>query len=204
MRALGQIDAETTVKLLTEQLEHYRKGEGAWSALDGLAQIADPSSVPVFASRLTDKDAFIRRAAIEGLGRALSAGAADADGVKAQRPAIEAARADPSPMVRVAAAFALELLGQNGIDRLATALQENDLAPQIADYVMELGPRVSARLVPHLKSTDASIRGNVAVVLGAIGSAAEIAALEPLLQDANTDVRRAAERAIERIKVRGA
>jgi len=205
MRALGAIRAENTVRTLTEQLEHYGKGEGAWSALDGLAHIAHDSSVPVFKTRLADRDPFIRRAAIEGLGRALSAGAsAEAEGAAAEVPAIEAAAADPSPVVRAAAAFALELLGQNGIDRLATALQSNDLAPQIAEYFLELGPKGTARLVPHVKSTDASIRGNVAVILGAIGSAAEIVALEPLLQDAETDVRRAAERAIERIKVRGA
>ena len=47
-----------------------RKGEGAWSALDALAQIGAPASVPLFKERLQDKDPYIRRAATEGLGRA--------------------------------------------------------------------------------------------------------------------------------------
>ena len=54
---------------LTEQLTYYAKGEGAAAALDALAHIAHPSSVPLFKSRLTDKDDFIRRAAAEGLAR---------------------------------------------------------------------------------------------------------------------------------------
>jgi HEAT repeat protein len=206
MRALGEIDAETTVKTLAEQLEHYSKGEGAWSALDGLARIGHQSSVPVFTARLADRDQYIRAAAIEGLGRALSAGpSAEADGVAPQVKAIEAAAsADSSPVVRAAAAFALELLGKGGIDRLVAAFDTDRLAPQVAGYLLELGPNAVSALVPHLKDPRPSIRGNVAVVVGAIGSASDIAALEPLLQERDADVRRSAERAIQRIKVRGA
>jgi HEAT repeat protein len=69
MRALGDIAEPTAVRALTEQLDHYRKGEGAWSALDGLARIAHPSSLSAFTARLTDKDPQIRRAAVEGLAR---------------------------------------------------------------------------------------------------------------------------------------
>ena len=206
MRALGEIGAETTVKTLAEQLEHYGRGEGAWSALDALARIGHESSVPVFTARLADRDQYIRAAAIEGLGRALSAEAsAKADGAAAQVEAIEAAASgDSSPGVRAASAFALELLGKGGIDRLVAAFDTDRLAPQIAGYLLELGPTAAPALVPHLKDPKASIRGNVAVVLGAIGGSADIAALEPLLQERDADVRRAAERAIQRIKVRGA
>jgi HEAT repeat protein len=206
MRALGEIGAETTMKTLAEQLEHYGKGEGAWSALDALARIGHEASVPVFSARLADRDQYIRAAAIEGLGRALSAEASGkADRWTAQVEAIgAAATGDSSPVVRAAAAFALELLGKGGIDRLVAAFDTNRLAPQIAGYFLELGPRAAPALVPHLKDPNASIRGNVAVVLGAIGTSADIAALEPLLQERDADVRRAAERAIQRIKVRGA
>ena len=43
--------------------------------------------------------------------------------------------------------------------------------------------------------------GNAAVVLGAIGDASHVAVLQPLLHDRNRDVVRAAERAIQRIKM---
>ncbi len=94
MRALGEIRDERAVQALTEQLTYYGKGEGAWSALDALARIAHPSSVPVFKARLTDKDAYIRRAAIEGLARA--------GDVKDVEPFMLGANQDESEMVRAA------------------------------------------------------------------------------------------------------
>ncbi len=46
MRALGEIGEPTAIRALTEQLDHYRKGEGAWSALDALARIGYPIERP--------------------------------------------------------------------------------------------------------------------------------------------------------------
>lgn len=195
MRALGEVGETTAIRALTEQLEHYRKGEGAWSALDALARIGHPSSVPLFTSRLSDRDPYIRRAAAEGLGRAKDASAV---------PALEsAASTDGSEMVRAAMTFALQKLGGNYVARLADALDSDSMAPQIAGYFLELGPPVAAELTSHLKDPSESVRGNVAVILGAIGGQAELGALQPLLQDRSSAVRRAAERAIERITLRG-
>ena len=78
------------------------------------------------------------------------------------------------------------------------------MAPQIAGYFLELGQPAVAPLTSHLKDPDAAIRGNVALILGAIGTSAQVPALEPLLTDRSEDVRRAAERAMQRLKVRGA
>jgi HEAT repeat protein len=192
MRALGQVRAATAVTALTEQLEYYERGEGAWSALDALAHIAHPSSVAVFQARLTDRDPFIRRAALEGLARTK-----DASSV----PAIERAGTDRSPMVRAAAAFALQMLGRAEHGRLAQFLSSDDLAPQIAGYFLELGRGASVGLLPSLKDANASVRGNAAVVLGAIGDPSHVNALQPLLHDRDRDVVRAAERAIQRLKM---
>jgi HEAT repeat protein len=194
MRAVGAIGELTAVTALTQQLNFYGKGEGAWSALDGLARIGHASSVPVFAARLADRDQYIRRAAAEGLGRS---------GAKAQIPALEAAVSkDGSEMVRAAAAFALQLLGHDAVANLAATLASDKMAPQIAEYFIELGPAVAPALALHLKDPKAAVRGNVALVLGVVGSKAEIPILEPLLQDRNRDVVRAAQSAIERIKLR--
>ena len=195
MRALGETGEVAAVQALTQQLDHYRKGEGAWSALDALARIAHPSSVQVFTSRLTDRDPFIRRAAAEGLGRAKDS---------SSRAVLESAvTTDSSDMVRAAMAFALQRLGGNYISRLANALDSNKLAPQVAAYFLELGPAAAGELAPHLKDPSDAIRGNAALILGAIGGRAESALLQPLLQDRSTDVRKAAQRAIERITMRG-
>ena len=196
MRALGDIREERAVQALTQQLEHYRKGEGAWSALDGLARIAHGSSVPIFKARLADRDQYIRRAALEGLARA---------GASSEAAGIETiATADPSRTVRAAAAFALQKMGRNYVPRLVQPLGSSEMAAQIAGYFLELGPGAVPELTPHLQDPDDAVRGNVALIIGAIGTRAEITAIEPLLQDRNGDVRRAAERAIQRLKVRGA
>ena len=196
MRALGEIREERAIQALTEQLEHYRTGEGAWAALVGLAGIAHGASIPIFKARLADRDAFIRRAAVEGLAKA---GAAD------EAEAIETIlTADSSEMVRAAAAYALQRFGRNALPHLVELLDSRDLAPQIAGYFIELGTPVVAELTRHLTHRDEAVRGNVALIIGAIGTRTELAALEPLLQDRSGEVRRAAERAIQRIKVRGA
>jgi HEAT repeat protein len=78
------------------------------------------------------------------------------------------------------------------------------LAVQIAGYLLELGPSVADSLVPHLKDPDASIRANTAVILGAIGSDPHGAALQTLAKDRDSDVVRAATRALERMKMRQA
>jgi HEAT repeat protein len=196
MRALGAIGEATAVAALTQQLEYYRKGEGAWSALDALAHIGHESSLALFRAHLGDRDAFVRRAAVEGLARA---------GAASDVAALDAlATSDSSEMVRAAAAFALQKLGQNYITRLVEPLDSSSMAPQIAGYFLELGQPVASALTPHLKDPDDAIRGNVAIILGAIGTSSDVAALQPLLQDRNDDVRRAAERAIQRLKVRGA
>jgi HEAT repeat protein len=194
MRALGEIGEVMAVTALTEQLNYYRSGEGAWSAIEGLARIGHGSSVPAFRARLSDRDPYIRRAAIEGLARA---------GATEDIAAIETLFAkDGSDMVRTAAAFGLQKLGRNAVPQLAAALASDRLAPQIAGYFIELGPSTAPALSAHVKDPNDAVRGNVALVLGAIGSDAEIRAIEPLLQDKNRDVVRAAQSAIERIRIR--
>lgn len=193
MRALGHVREPRAVAALTEQLAFYGRGEGAWSALDALARIGHASSVPTFKLRLADKEPFLRRASAEGLARA---------GDTSEIAALEVgAGNDSSEMVRAAMAFALQKSGRNYVSRLADAMDSAKMTPQVAEYLIELGPSVVPALVPHLQEPDAAIRGNVALVLGAIGGEQALAALEPMTQDRDRDVARAAARAIERIKL---
>jgi HEAT repeat protein len=196
MRALGDIREESAIQALVQQLAYYKKDEGAWSALDALAKIGHSSSIELFNAHLSDKDPYLRRAAAEGLGRA---------GAISAIAALEAGLGtDLSDTVRAAMAFALQKLGKNYVSRLADALKSDKLARQVSDYLIELGPGVVPELVPHLKDPDEAIRGNVAIVLGAIGSDNEVLALEPLTKDRDREVALAATRAIERIKMRKA
>jgi len=193
MRALGQLREPRAVVALTEQLKYYNKGEGAWSALDGLARIAHPSSIPVFTSRLTDKDPQLRRAAVEGLGRS---------GDTSQMATLETgAGNDTSDVARAAMAFALQKLGRNYVPRLVEFLDDGSVALQVQDYFVELGQPVEKELIPSLQEFDAPIRAAVADVLGLIGGDASLAALQGL-QEKDKSVADAISRAVERIKMR--
>lgn len=196
MRALGEIRHQSAVDALVAQVEHYRKGEGAWSALDALAKIADPASVPLFKTRLGDRDQYIRRAAVEGLGRA-----GDTSELTAL---VTAADQDSSGAVRAAAAFAVYKLGRDYAARLVALLADDKLVAQVADYLLELGPAVNPALEKGLQDASEAVRGNSALILGLVGTKEHLPALQPLMQDRSKDVRTAAERSIERIKLRGA
>ena len=193
MRALGLLREERAMAALVEQLKFYGKGEGAWSALDGLAHIAHKSTAAVFTERLADRDPYLRRAAAEGLARiddTASAGALETG-----------AGNDPSDMVRAAMAFALQKLGRNYVPRLVEFLDDRKVAVQVQEYLLELGTPIEKELLPSLQEPDPSIRAGVAGVLGAIGGDASLAALQNL-KDRDQDVVLAAQRAVERIKMR--
>jgi HEAT repeat protein len=194
MRALGAIRERRAIQALTERFNHYGRGEEAWSALDALARIGDASSVPLFKSRLADKDAFMRRAAAEGLARA---------GDASELSALEVgAGNDGADMARAAMVFALQKLGKNYLPRLVEFLGSAKMGPQAAEYLIELGPPVGPLLLPSLQDPSPAIRANVARVLGAIGGEDAVAALQTLTQNSDRDVVQAATRAIERIRMR--
>jgi HEAT repeat protein len=194
MRALGAIKDARAVTALNEQLVFYKKGEGAWSALDALAQIGSPATIPVFRERMIDKDPYLRRAAIEGLARA---------GDKESLDALEKIPGtDESPTVRLAALFALQKLGRNTAGRIADAMASPKLLSQGQDYLVELGPSLTTTIVPRLQEPDADVREAMADVLGIIGDAAVIPPLQAALRDRDASVAAAAKRAIAKIQAR--
>jgi HEAT repeat protein len=192
MRALGILHDVRAVGALTEQLAFYKKGEGAWSAIDALARLAQSSSAPLFKERLSDKDPNIRRAAAEGLGRL-----GDQSVVGQLETGVTA---DESEAVRIAMAFALQKLGRNYVTRIVDAMDSARMVPQAQEYLIELGPSIVPSLYARLQETDAGIREAVAEVLGIIGGDAALAPLQAAAQDRDANVANAAKRAIERIK----
>jgi HEAT repeat protein len=195
MRALGDIRDTHAVKALNEQLTYYGNGEGAWSALDGLARIAHASSAPLFKSRLADKDPYMRRAAAEGLARL---------GDQSEAAAMHsAAGSDGSPMVRAAMTFALAKVEPTYAARLVGFFGSDKTALQAQGYLLELGPAALPSLTAALEDPTAAVRAGAAEVVGALGTAASITLLEPLTKDRDRAVAEAAAAAIERIKRRG-
>ena len=195
MRALGAIHDERAVQALTEQFAFYRKGEGAWAALDALARIGSAASLPLFKERLQDKDPYIRRAAVEGLGRA-----ADASSLDTLERIVGT---DESAMVRMAAAFALQKLGRNYVGRIADLMASPKVVDQGTEYLVELGPSIAATLVPRLQEPDADVREAIADVLGVIGGPDAVPALQAAAaKDPKGAAGHAAKRAVARIQSR--
>jgi len=194
MRALGALKDDRAVQALSEQLAFYRKGEAAWSALDGLAQIGSKATIPVFRERLADKDPFIRRAAAEGLGRAGDAESLDA--------LDRLANTDEALAVRMAAVFAETRLGRANAGRIIDMMSTPKAATQGEGYLVELGPAVIPTALPRLQEPDAEVRESIADVLGAVGDATALPALEAATKDRDGSVAAAAKRAIARIKAR--
>lgn len=192
MRALGEIGEPQAVQALTDQLNYYEKGDGARAAIEALARIAHSSSVPVFRTRLADKDPAIRRAAAEGLGRTGDAALVDV--------LQENANTEQEAPTRAAMAFAMQKLGHNYLQRLVDYLEDDRMAPQILDYLFELGPSMVPHLLPRLQETDAATRAHLAEALGLLGNETAIPALEPLTKDRDAGVVKAATQAIDRIR----
>jgi HEAT repeat protein len=190
MRALGAIREPRAIAALTEQFAFYKKGEGAWSALDALAQMGSPASVPLFKERLQDKDPYIRRAATEGLGRAGDAASIDVFE--------RTVTTDDAVMVRMATAFALQKLGRNYASRIVDLMNSKTLV-QGEDYLIELGPAVVPTLLPRLQEPDPDVREAVADVLGVVGNESVVPALQALTKDRDGSVAAAAKRALARL-----
>jgi HEAT repeat protein len=196
MRALGDLRAERAVQALTDQYTYYRKGTGAAAALEALARIGHPSSVPLFKARRSDRDPAIRRIATEGIGRA---------GDQNEAGDLEAsASTESSEPVQAALAFALHRLGRAGhLDRLVRWLARPSMVPQVAGYLVELGPSAAAPLRAQLQGADSGVRLAAADILGMVGGPVDIQALESLKTDRDADVALAASRAIERLRLAG-
>ena len=191
MRALGAIRDARAAGALTEQIAFYKKGEGAWSALDALAQIGAPASVPLFRERLLDRDPFVRRAAAEGLGRAR-----DAESIDTLEKIVTT---DESPMVRLASAFGMLKLGRNYASRLADMMNSPKVMAQGQEYLIELGAPMIPTLLPRLQDPDADMREAFVDVLGVIGDATNLPALEAAAKDRDDSVVAAAKRASARL-----
>jgi HEAT repeat protein len=192
MRSLGDIREERGVRALREQLEFHKRGPLARAALDGLARIASPQSLPTFQEHVSDRDAELRRSAIEGVARV-----GDAETLKALVVALAGER---HATVRLTRAFATERSGGAGIGELVSGLDTRDSDLAMA-YIVELGQPAVPGLATLLKSPEARVRERIAQILGLIGGSAAKVALEPTTKDPDVYVARAAERALARIRL---
>jgi HEAT repeat protein len=192
MHSLGEIREARALTALRLQLEYYRGGTAGRTALEALARIAHPSTADLFAQEKFSKDDRHRRYAYEGIARIGGISAADA-------AALEQLLADErDKAVAAAMAFALAASGRPHLERVILALTDNDTANQAVEYVVELGMKQPAALVPYLRHTDPIVRERVAAAMGFVSDEAADAALAQLTSDGDPSVRRAAEASLVR------
>lgn len=193
MRALGDIGHDRAVQTLTDQFNYHGKGPGAMASLEALAKIGHPSSIDLFKAGLESKDPSLRRAAVEGLGRA---------GAKAEIASLQIESAtDEADPVRAATAFALVKLGQNYTARLLDFLEKDSTARQVQAYLIELGPPTVSSILPRLLEPEKSTRKYLVEVLGLIGTREAVDALTALTRDDDGAVASAAATSIERLRM---
>jgi HEAT repeat protein len=191
VEALGRVRAEDAVPHLLS-LYLRERTEPAAQALLALARIAPASALEHFRKRLADRNAPMRRAAVEGLGRLQ-----DRESLAALQQIL---KTDRSNAVRLAAHFALQQLGEVHSHSLAGAMALRDLGGDARDYLLEIGRPAIPGVQSALKvATDAQHRADLIQLVGFIGGADDVALVRPFLKDRNERVVRAADNTIVRL-----
>jgi HEAT repeat protein len=180
------------MQALTDLFAYHGKGDAAEAALDALARIGHPASVPLFTAQLASKSATLRAIAIEGLARS---------GDKKQLAAIQAVvDKEHEAAVTLAGAFAQVLLGNAATDVVSDSLGRPRVREQAKRYLIEIAPGRTNSFGHQLLDSDPDIRHDVVDALGLAGDPAAIAVLDPLTKDRDPQVARAAERAVARLR----
>jgi HEAT repeat protein len=194
MATLGSMRYRGAVPELTRIVDSATKTDTPRVvALAALADIADPSSAPLFERLKADKYEPLRLYANEGIARTASADS---------KTAISAARLiEKSAWVRTAQAFALARIGElEYLDELVRALDRPLTRDLAREYLLETPPaNRQALFTPRDASPGA--RAELAEILGRIGDPDALPRLQQLSNDTDADVARAAERATRRITV---
>ncbi len=190
--ALGLIRDAKAAVALRERVGQSR-GDMLETVVLALARIGRPEDIALFRQRLTDRAPELRRAAAEGLGRA-----GDRDSIPALETMLKTERANDA---RLAAAFALQLLGQTQSHVVASMLALDEVNAQARDDLFELGAPAVPGVLQALKvATDSRYRADLVQAIGYIGGKGDVASIEPLLRDPDARVQRAAAQAVTRLQ----
>ncbi|MBI4484376.1 MAG: HEAT repeat domain-containing protein [Acidobacteria bacterium] len=192
MEALGAMRYERGVQALTDLFQHFRKGDQAEAALDAIAHIAHPASVPLFEAQLTGKSVTMKAIAIEGLARA---------GDATKVAAIEAAlQGEFNESVQLAGRFAVAALSNASLEPIGDLLTKPRLRDQARQYLIELAAGRTGAFSRYVQDPEPSVRIDVADILGLAGDPAALPLIEPLTKDTDPQVVKAADRAVARLR----
>lgn len=193
MDSLGQLRYGAAVQSLTDRFTYHRSGRAAEIALNAVARIGNPVSVPLFRTLLKDRREGARVLGIEGLARA---------GDKASLPDIEAAAArKSSPAVALALAYAEHKLAATArLEPLVRALARERTRALAKEYLVDVGSADAAALAGFLQDPDPTVRAEVARVLARVGDTAVLPRVEPLLRDPDPRVAEIAGVVVARLR----
>jgi len=183
---------ERAIQALTDLFQHYGRGDLGTAAFDALARIAHPSSAAHFSAQLAGKSGSLKDIAIEGLGRL-----GDRGKVAEVEAALEGERHDS---VLLAGLFASVLLENLPIDPLTAALAKPRYGDQARRYLVEIASRRAPAFDRQAQDPDARLRADVADILGLGGDEAGLTIVEPMTNDRDSQVARAAQRAVARLR----
>lgn len=192
MATLGSMRDHGAVPELTRIVEQAKPTDAPRIvALAALADIADPSSVPLFERLESDRNDAIRLYANEGIARTTDS---------SRKTAIASARlVEKNARVRTAQAFALLRIGEHEyMDELIRALERSATRDLAKEYLLETRPE-DRRALFAPRSTSSTARAELADVMGRMGDPDALPRLYEMAHDADADVARAAERATRRL-----
>jgi HEAT repeat protein len=190
--ALGRIRYERAVQALADLYQYFGRGEAADQALDALARVGHRSSVSFMTAALTTKVSTTRRIAIEGLARI---------GDRGHVTTVQAALAgERDEAVLLAGSFAAVRLANGKLDAIVNALTQARRREQAFNYLIELAPGRAPEFAAHAQNADATVRADVADILGLAGDPSALAVVEAMMRDRDPRVARAAERAVARLR----
>jgi HEAT repeat protein len=192
MATLGSMRHRGAVPELTRIVEQAKPTDASRIvALSALADIADPSSVPLFERLESDRNDAIRLYANEGIARTTDS---------SRKSAISSARlVEKNARVRTAQAFALLRIGEpEYMDELIRALEKSATRDFAKEYLLETRPADRQALFAP-RSTSSTARAELADVMGRMGDPEALPRLQEMAHDADADVARAAERATRRL-----
>jgi HEAT repeat protein len=192
MQTLGAMAYERAIQALTDQFQYYGRGDLAEDALDAIARIAHPASIPLLMTQLTSKHTSQKGIAVEGLARI---------GDRSRFGSIESAMAgETTDDVLLAGVFAAIVLADRPIDPLAEGLRRPRQVDQARRYLVEVAPGRSGAFARFIQDPDSAIRAGIADVLGLAGDVAALPLVESLLRDRDPQVVLAAGRAVARLQ----
>ncbi len=194
MATLGAMRYRGAVMELARIVEQAKKTDAPRIyALSALADIGDPTSMPLFETLKADKSEAMRLYANEGIARTAD---------PSQKSAISAARLiEKSAIVRAAQAFALLRIGESEyLDELIRALDKSATRDLAKEYLLET-PAAERQSLFAPRTISPAARAELAEVLGRMGDPNAMPRLQEMSRDTDGDVARAAERATRRLTV---